>query len=175
MWLPVTRHPGYQSVDYEDIMGQNHASSIFFHTNNITGAALDLQIKLFYDDSFMAKYSQDNEAVVRATNFKVQYAWRGPLVAVCGYGSSTGEMRIVEAFGDFCRYHSVHYFQWEGEQRELNDPSRISERRQIVLDQMTPENWQTYFMQWQSKKYWSTVDLAEGVERMGLDKRAETS
>ena len=99
--------------------------------------------------------------------------WMGgrvPNVLIARLDRKPLEPDIVAAFGDFCQYHLQPYFQWQQDSRH-SSPSENAACKQIVMKQMGPENWSKYLTQWRNKRSGSVSDLAEGINRMGLDER----
>jgi hypothetical protein len=95
---------------------------------------------------------------------------RVPNVLIARLDRKPLEPDIVAAFGDFCQYHLQPYFQWQQDSR-LSSASDNAACKQIVMKQMGPENWSKYLTQWRNKRTGSVSDLAEGINRMGLDER----
>lgn len=78
------------------------------------------------------------------------------------------EMVTVEAFGDFCQYHLVPYFQWHMESTG-SDASANAANKEVVMKKITPKNWDKFLSQWRMKKAGSIVEPVGDDLPMGLD------
>jgi hypothetical protein len=92
-------------------------------------------------------------------------------------------VETVQAFGDFCQWHTEPYFQWYDEQggdaAAAADGTKPSVR---VLGQITNVKWTEYFSQWKAEKedaaaakargehVYTLKKASAGLERMGLTK-----
>ena len=77
----------------EQLSFAEDATSSMRITNNAwTGTCLPITLSLKYADDFIACYPASNRAVIRATDNKSLFKWRGPLLAFCGWSDIRGDI-----------------------------------------------------------------------------------
>lgn len=107
MWLPLERTTGYEdedgdaeSINYGNLMGDGCNRYEIFSHNNILDVELDTTIQFFYDDNFMGKYPERNKAAMLATNNKMGYSWKGPMIAYCGQVAADSDYFEINIVSD---------------------------------------------------------------------------
>ena len=101
----------------------------------------------------------------------VPFHWSGgqvPNVLVAPLDRQPLDPETMEAFGDFCLHHLGQYFQWRFEMLG-EEPSSYQTNKQVVMHEMRPQKWSAFLAQWQAKRDGFFLNLAEGVQRMGVD------
>ena len=84
MWRPMEQHWGYQTVTFQDFMKLDTCKSTGTDCHQFTLKPLKRNLNVRFDDDFIAKYTEENKAITKATGGRLFWKWRGPVFAECG-------------------------------------------------------------------------------------------
>jgi len=104
MWVAEKQNDGvYADFDMEDLTDVGPLAFIKpvqTSTNAWTGKKLSQAIQVFYDDTFVLKYKEKNQAILNATQGMAGLGWRRPVVVCCGEDANSPYEKYLTRLND---------------------------------------------------------------------------